>query len=339
MSILLKRMLFPYMAPAGDADGGGGTVDRGDDFVPTDDDTPPDAAERRETPPDAADESEAKDEDQDVDPEDPDADAEDKAKKKDSRIPLSRHKDILDKERAARTAEREAREAAEAKLAQYEKGQKVAAANEDIGKLEDSVTSMEEAYLKQLAEGEVAKAAETMKKIRQTERQIIEAKNDFKMQASIAQATEQARYNVALERVEEAYPQLNPDSDDFDKSMLGEVAEMKLFYEQMRNMTPTKALQAAVKKILGQDTRAQEKATDTTPKVDAEDVAKERKKAAVAKNLDASKKTPANASKVGLDSDKAGGSISAKDIMKMSQDDFRKLPDDVLARMRGDEFV
>jgi hypothetical protein len=73
--------------------------------------------------------------------------------------------------------------------------------------------------------------------------------------------------------------------------------------------------------------------------VDAADVAKERKKSAVAKTLDATNKTPANLGKAGMDSDKAGGSLSAKDVMKMSQDDFKKLPDDVLARMRGDEFV
>ena len=43
------------------------------------------------------------------------------------------------------------------------------------------------------------------------------------------------------------------------------------------------------------------------------------------------------ADKVGMDSDKAGGALTAKDVMKLSQEDFSKLPDDVLARMRGDE--
>lgn len=178
-----------------------------------------------------------------------------------------------------------------------------------------------------------------MSQIRRTERQINEAKSDFKLQASIAQATEQARYNVALERVEEAFPVLNEDSDEFDKAVLGEVVEMKIFYETMRNMTPTKALQAAVKKVIGTETKTQEKATEIAPKVDAKDVAAERKKAAVAKTLEAVGKTPASIAKVGLDSDKAGGSLTPKDVMKMTQDDFRKLPDDVLARMRGDAVV
>lgn len=337
MSILLTRLLRPYMAPAGDADGGGGTTieDRGDHFVPTDDDAPPPAPAPAPAPAPKEPAAASPADEPDLDPEDPDGDpsAEDQPKKKDSRIPLSRHKDILAKERAAR-------EAAEARLAQFEKGKQVASINEDITKLENDVLSLEKQYTKLLADGEIDKATEMMRQIRATERQINEAKNDYKLQVSIAQATEQARYNVALERVEEAYPVLNPDHDEFDKAVLSEVVEWKVFYETQRNATPTKALQDAVRKVLGKtDNPAQERATTVTPRVDQKDVAAERKKAAVAKAVDAANKTPANFAKAGLDSDKAGGSLTAKDVMKMSQEDFRKLPDDVLARMRGDEFV
>lgn len=348
----LKQFLSRYMAPAGDADGGGGTVDRGDNFIPTgeDADGAQDELSKAERAAEAAAKIEAEEaakkaaadaDEDDLDPEDPDADADDKAeedkpKRKDQRIPLSRHKDILARERAQR-------EAAEERLAQYEKGQKVASINEDLTNLENSVLSMEKEYTKLLADGEVDKATEKMAEIRRTERQINDAKTEYRTQVAIAQATEQARYDVALERIEEAYPELNPDHDDFDKAQLGEVVEWKIFYEKQRNMTPTKALQAAVKKVVGSDTKAQDKATTVAPKVDAEevakDVAKERKAAAVKKGVETAAKTPASTAKVGMDSDKAGGSLTAKDVMKMSQDDFRKLPDDVLARMRGDEFV
>lgn len=333
MSILLKRILSPYMAPAGDADGGGGTVDRGDDFTPTDDDA---GADDTPAPKKEEAQADAGTDDDDVDPDEPDADT---SKKKNARIPLDRHEKILAKEREARAAAEEQRQAAVERLAQYEKGSKVAALNDDIAQMETSVEKMEADYMKLLADGEVEKATAKMREIRTTERLINDAKNDFKLQASIAQATEQARYDVALERVEEAYPTLNPDHDDFDKAELAEVVEWKIFYEKQRNLTPTKALQAAVKKVLGTETKSQEKATTVAPKVDAEDVAKERKKAAVAKGLETKDKTPASTSKVGMDSDKAGGSLTSKDVMKMSQDDFRKLPDDVLARMRGDTFA
>ena len=224
-------------------------------------------------------------------------------------------------------------------MAQYEKGTEVARVNEDITALENDIIAKEKEYTRLLADGEIDKAAALMREIRVADRQITEAKSEMRVQASIAQTTEQVRYDAALERIESAYDALNPDSDAFDKEVLAEVVEMKIFYERMRSMTPTKALQAAVKKILGQEDRSQEKATDIAPRVSKEDVAAARKKEAVSKNAAAAGKTPANFSKVGIDSDKAGGSLNAKDVMKMSQEDFKKLPDDVLARMRGDEFI
>jgi hypothetical protein len=344
----IRNFLHKYLKPAGEADGGGGATDRGDDFQPTGEDAggAQDAlskAERDAEARAAAAEKEkaaAGDDSDDLDPEDPDADpaADDKAKPKgkDSRIPLSRHKDILARERAQR-------EAAEERLAQYEKGQQVANINEDLTALETSVLTMEAEYNKLLADGEIEKATAKMTQIRRTERQITETQAAYRSQLAIAQATEQNRYETALERIEAAFPALNPDDDAFDKATLGEVVEWKIFYERQRNMTPTKALQAAVKKVVGVEDKAQEKATTVAPKVDAaaveKDVAKERRAAAAGKTAAAVGKTPASTTKVGIDSDKAGGALNAKDIMKMSQDDFKNLPDDVLARMRGDEFV
>jgi hypothetical protein len=39
---------------------------------------------------------------------------------------------------------------------------------------------------------------------------------------------------------------------------------------------------------------------------------------------------------VGANSDSAGGTLNAKTIMKMNQAEFAKLPEEVLARERGD---
>ena len=256
------------------------------------------------------------------------------AGKKDSRIPLSRHKEIL-------TKEREHRAQVEAQLAQYQQGQQVAKLGADLSKVEDTVLGMEKEYTKLLADGELEKATALLGRIRVAERQMNDAKAEVRLQAAISQATEAARYNVTLERVEEAYPTLNPDHDDFDRESMLEVVEWKAFYESRKNgpLPPAAALQAAVKKVMGKpETRAESRATEVTAKVDAKDVTAERKKAAVGKALATDKKTPPNVANVGLDSDKAGakGKFSPEDVMKMSQDDFNKLPDDVLAKMRGD---
>lgn len=329
MNPLLKKLLSRYMAPAGDDGsdtGGTDVIDRGDDFVSTEDEP---AAKPAPAP-------KAADSDDDVDPEDPDADPEaeeeTKAEKKqrEQRIPLSRHKDLLEKERAKRAD-------LERQLSQFQRGTEVASLNQDITQAEESILAMEKQYNALLGEGELDKAAALMSKIRQAERSIGDAKNDMKIAAAEARATERARYNVALERIEAAYPSLNEDHADYDEGLMEDVIDLKGAYER-KGLTPTAAMQKAVDKLLGTSTKKQEAAIDTTPRVADKDVAAERKKDAVKKTLDAVGKTPPSTTKVGMDSDKAGGSLTAKDVMKLSQDDFRKLPDDVLARMRGDEL-
>jgi hypothetical protein len=173
-----------------------------------------------------------------------------------------------------------------------------------------------------------------MSRIRQTERQIVETKAEMRSQAAEVRARESARYDIALERIEESYPELNPDDDAYDKELVVDVIDLKAVY-QGRGMPPTKALQAAVKKLLGQDTRAQKNATTVAPRVTDQDVAAERKKGAVQKTADAARRTPPSSRDVGLDSDKAG-KLSSRDIMSMKQEDFNKLDETALAKLRGD---
>ena len=348
MNPLLKALMRRLHAPLdGNGNDLGGTADRGDDFIPDDDDDGSPASKGAGAEPAAAKPGEAADPgagDPDPDPAadpdpdaDPDADpeAKDKPKKKDQRIPLSRHKDLLEKERAKRAE-------LEQQLAQYQRGGEVAELNENITKAEERIIGLEKEYAKLLADGEVEKASTLMSQIRNLERQVVEAKSDMKIAAAEARATERARYNIALERIEQAYPELNPDHDDYDEELMQDIVDLKSSYEARRGLTPTAAMQKAVEKLLGARTKSQEKAIDTTPRVTEKDVAKEvkeeRKKEAVKKTLDAVGKQPPSAAKVGLDSDKAGGALTSKDVMKLNQDDFSKLSDEMLARLRGDEL-
>ncbi len=335
---LLARLFRPADDFAGSDSGGTGVVDRGDDFTPAEGDDAPTEVKKPE-PKDPAPKADISDED-DLDPENPDGDpedekAEDKPKKKEQRIPLSRHKDLLEKERAKRAE-------LEQKLAQFQQGKEVASLNEDITQAENAVMKLEKEYAALMADGEVDKAVAKMADIRALERQMAEAKSDMKIAAAEARATERARYNIALERIEQAYPELNADHDDYDEDLMQDVVDLKASYEARRGLTPTAAMQKAVEKLLGSRTKAQEKALDTTPRVSEKDVAKEvreeRKGKAVQKVAEAVGKQPPDASKVGLDSDKAGGALTAKDVTKLSQAEFAKLTDEMLARMRGDDI-
>ena len=250
-------------------------------------------------------------------------------KKKDSRIPLARHKEILEKER-------ESRAALERQLAQYQQGTQIADVNAEITAAENNVLKLEKEYANLLSDGEVDKATAVMAQIRATERQMAEAKSDMKIHAAEIRATERARYNTALERVESAFPTLNPDHDDYDAEAMGEVADLKAAYE-MRGLTPTAALQKAVKMIVEPRTTRQEMATTTKPNVTEKDVAAERKADAVARTTKAVAKTPPSMARTGLDSDKLGGGAeSAAAVMHMSQKEFAQLSDAALSKMRGD---
>lgn len=103
------------------------------------------------------------------------------------------------------------------------------------------------------------------------------------------------------------------------------------------------AIQKAAKTLMGAATARQTTAVTADVRVDKEDLAKataqERSAAARTKAAAAAGAQPPSLTKVGLDSDKMGGVLDAKAVIKMSQDEFSKLDDKVLAKMRGDELV
>lgn len=323
--MILKH--FRLQKPDAGADSGGGSADRGDDFTPTPDTPTPKAGDTVEA--DAATlEASLKEKEPEAEPE-VEVEDDDKKAKKDTRIPLSRHKEILEREREARTA-------LERQLAQFQHGDQIANVNEEITKLENSVLSLEKDYAQQLTDGDIDKATATMAKIRAAERNMAEAKSDMKIQAAESRAIERTRYVTALERIENAYPVLNEDHDDFDKDLMSEVIDLKDAY-QLKGLTPTLAMQKAVKMLVEPRTSRQEIATSSVPRVSAGDVAADRKKDAVSRTSAAVSKTPPSLKDVGKDSDKLGGGrVDANAVMNMSQKEFAALDEKTLAQMRGD---
>lgn len=335
--MLSKKLLFRLQAPAGDADGGGGAaVDRGDDFVVNgieDDDELPEkkAVADVDEGDDAGD-----DKDDGDDKGDEKADAKTEAKKGKA-IPLDRHEKILAKER-------DRRETLERELKAFQGGKAVADTNADLQVIDTKILELEREYNKQLTDGEIDKATATMQQIRQYERAATEKASEVRIQAAEARAVERVRYDVALERIESTYPELNVDHDDYDAGIYGEVVDLMQAYQATGKYSPTQALQKAVKMQLGTAGSAQAKATSVAPRIDSESAevraaaAKERRTNAVGKSLDAAKRQPPDGSRTGTDSDKLGADRTARDIMKMTQPEFSKFAKDdrALAKARGD---
>ena len=322
---------FRLQNPEPDTGGGGTAIDRGD-LLPepvTEPVTPPDVSKEPDVVALAA-ELAPGDEVEDAD--DSSVEQAKGEKAKDARIPAARHKEILEKERA-KTA------ALAAEVAQLKQRKAVSEGAADataaLTTLEADVERMEAEYATLLSDGETKQAIAVMARIRQAERHMAEVKSDLKIQAATLQAAENSRYETALNRVEAAYPALNPDHDDYDAKTEARVARLSRA-NQMEGMTPVAALQDAVETVLGAVTAAQERATTVTPRA-PKDVGAERKAAAVAKAVQAVGSQPPSLGGVGAASDtRGGGRYDAASAVKLSQAEFAKLGEAELAAMRGD---
>jgi microcompartment protein CcmL/EutN len=314
------------MAPADDGADLGLNADRGDNLtppVPAETTTEHDAA-AAELGLKAEDEAENADGDDEADEE-----AEKKAKKpKDEpRIPKSRLDKVL----------KELQDAKE-QLAKTQQTQQQEENNADLKAAQGRLSDLEKQLTKQIADGETEKAAATLASIRELSEAISDFKAETKAAQATAQAVEQVRESMVIDRIEEAYPELNPSHEDYDESKIAKVLKIRNGLMATGD-SRSAAMQEAVKLVMGDPKTAKERtAVDVTPRVNKDDVAGKRKADAVARNTDAANKQPPTTAKVGTDSDKlGGGSLKAEDVMKMTQDEFAQLDEKTLAKMRGDE--
>ena len=145
-------------------------------------------------------------------------------------------------------------------------------------------------------------------------------------------------YDAAVSRLEEQYPSLNPDAEEFDGELAQEVIDLHTALVG-RGLAPAQAVQRAVKYVMAERgvTAASAAAGDRGDAApDPKTAGLKRTLDAKSRNADAARRQPPNAAKIGADSDALGGGMDENSVLKMSQDDFNKLSDDALAKMRGD---
>jgi hypothetical protein len=355
MSILLKHLLTPYMAPAGDDGsdngGGGGSVDRGDDFTPTDEgegdagsadkgeasdegeggdadegDDPPRDKKGRFTKGDAADEDEGDEGD-----EGKDADKGGAKGKKAIMIPKGRFDE-------ARSKHREREQALQARIEALEKQSQREAQTDDVKKLNDEIETLESDYSKALTDGKADKAQELMKAIRLKERRVVEIETSYKSAQAKELAVEEFKLDSLVSKLEADFPQLNPDSDEYSQEVVDEIGILRKGFEN-GGLASSQALAKAAKYVLG----AAQKKTDDEPErrglgADGKDKGADRRQKQLKKNLDAAGKQPPRMDDAGVDSSKKGGGVDAKSVNRMTEEEFAALPESTKSRLRGDVF-
>jgi hypothetical protein len=251
---------------------------------------------------------------------------EEAAPKKGGVIPVDRHETILNKMR-------DERDEAVRALANAQGGQKIAQVNTEISTLESEVDTLQDQYDTALIDGEKETARGLARQLRTKERMLGDKKTEIAVSIARAEAIESTRFDIARERIEAAYPILQPGHDDYDQKMMDAVLELTRMHQQY-GYTATDSMQRAVRLKLGAETVTQQEAAQVKPRVNDEDLKDKRKENAVDKALKTQQ--PPSTAKVGLDSDKLGRKHTAKDVMKMSDKEFDALSDEELAKLGGD---
>jgi hypothetical protein len=311
---LYQKLFGRFAAPANEdgGDAGGGVVDRGYDFVPTDDD---EAVDKKEAADDKAeDKKEAADDKKEGD------EGDDKGKK----IPEARFTEAIRKHKDRQAA-------LEARIKELEGAATSTKVSKDIQGVEADIDKLQDEYEEAIADNNKDKMKAIRAKIKAGERTLIELKADERAQAAKRETLEELRYEAAIEKVETDYPIINPDSDEFDDAKAQEVLDLRNAMMKT-GVSAAKALQRAVKYVLGEP-------AGVKSKEDVEGIKKQREEDARKKAAEANKKQPVDTDGVGLDSDKAGGEKARKQsVAKMSQEEFAKLSETELSKLRGDSL-
>lgn len=240
-------------------------------------------------------------------------------------VPRERLNEAVAKERAKA-------EAIAARAAELEQQLAARTTSQDIEEAQKVIKTLIKQRNSHLGDGELDKASEVDSQIIELQEAIAERKAEMKFESSKQQAVETMKYDTIVERLENEHPELNPDSEEYDEELATEIRALMRGYQTELKLTPSQALLRAARRVFP----ATKKDADLDEKTAQEGV--RRKQEAVARNVETAKKQPASTKEVGLDHDKKGGGLDAKTIMSMKYDEFVKIGDDVLSRLRGDSL-
>ena len=299
------------------------TVDRGDTFTPTVDDsddklTPDTLGTTLE------DELAAK---ADAKTDEPKADDKPEARDEKGRfIPKSRFDEAV-------TKERERREAAERQVSELQKQIQSVSRAADTVDLEKQLVELRKQDRRAIMDGDEEKSIALAAQIDRINRQIIIQESQSMSSQASEEARESIRVEMAIEKLEEAYPVLKEGSETFDQGLVDLVLAAQSQLIARDRMPPSQALIKATNDIMVRFQPAA-KADDKPAGGLAGAKGADRTQAAKAKNVDAALRTPPDTRDVGIDTDKAG--MKGGQPVLETVDDLKAIPAATLKRMRGD---
>lgn len=337
MSLYTKLFGSILMSPADDGSGGGGGGgDRGDDFTPPATSNVGASPDKDAPAGDDDDDDDVrlvtgeKDEDEGKEAtEAPPRDEKGKFAKKssDAVIPKARFDEAVRRERErAEAAEREL-QAIREQQKQYTRGANIEAAIEQVKELRAQQN-------KALIAGDDAKATELANEIDRLNRLVDNENAEDKTARAKEETREQIRWEMTVDAIYAKYPELNDEGEEFDQDLTDEVADIMAGIARRERLPRSAALLKAVERVMSR--RSPPAATDGDRKGLDRAPEKDRKQAAVAKNLDAASRQPPSSKRVGADSDRHGQTGQLPVVTEMSFEEFAALPEATRAKLRGD---
>lgn len=245
------------------------------------------------------------------------------------KIPKSRFDEAVQKERQEKAA-------LEAQLQQYQQRDQQLREAENFEASEVKVKELLKQHSSLLADGDLDKASEVMGAVLQLRDDMQNARMEKRAANATNAAKIEVQYDATVAQLEAEYPEINPDSDAFDQTVVGNVQAMVTGIMQNEGLNPADALQKATNILLKPLKEARGKDLRDKPSEEAVEQGMRRVQQQVNKNIAAADKQPPQSAEVGQDHDATGGPMDASAIQKMSWEEFIKVPDEELAKIRGD---
>lgn len=201
----------------------------------------------------------------------------------------------------------------------------------NIQEAEKSLEAKTEEYQNLLADGKLEEAARVFKDISKLNRDIAK----LELQPAIRELSSAPVRAQSIADVIDFYtaefPEFRAGAQEYSQDLVNEVAELQAGFEA-QNYSPATALSKAADLVV----RANQlmPATERSAPPAKADKAGERKAGAVKAAVDASARQPPNLKAVGTDSDKMGA--ANVDVNALSFEEFSKLPESTIRRLRGD---
>jgi hypothetical protein len=298
--------------------------DEGDEGDEEDDESSEEGEETEETDEDGEDGDESSEEGDDEDEKAPKEDKPAKGKKaKEPMVPKSRLDKVLAR---ARKAEQE--------LQAFKSNSE----DDDDIDVDDEVEeydfdAKELEYQELILDGESEKAVQLRREIRAEERKLIQRETSRETKAESQTNLVKAKLMEVAADIESEYPQLDPNSDSFDKELTAEVVDLRDGFISSGKYTAIRALSKAVEMVV----RANGLLSVSEEAEAAKDSLKKRKtKSLKEKVADANKQPTHIPGKKTRASNHKAGDDAPIDVMALSDEQFEQLDEQELARLRGD---